>query len=296
MVHKANPYRSIMEGAPWRIFRKDDVEVLIDVEGGITINGHTAKPFPCEITHATLCDSGIVATWVDHELRLARMALLPLDKELKDGPSKAELRINRDLMVSGAEWCHIVDAEPLAVKSNGEIIVFALWARGIYCIDSSANEIWRLPLFADEGKALPRSNEVSSITISGDDIIVWLRGGTYRRISMSEGEVLTEKSIGVECDLENVFSSGDKHLLTSKDGWAWELVDGAITLARKFIGTIQDAVHDGSDWRIISWREDTLLRGESQTRDELGVQIIKNDDSTWMVLDNQGNITPHLNE
>ena len=294
MVHKPNRYRKYMEGAPWRIFHKNDVDIIIDVEGGITINGHTAKPFPCEITHATLCDSGIVATWVDHELRLARMALLSLDKELQNGPSKAELRINRDLMVNGAEWCHIVDAEPLAVESNGEKIVFALWSRGIYCIDSSANEMWRSPLFADGGKAPPRSNEVSSITISGDEIIVWLRGGTYRRISMETGEIISESSIGVECDLERVFSSGDKYLLSSKSGWAWELVDDTITLARKFRGTIQDAVHDGEDWRVISWREDSLLRGESKIRDELGVQIIRTDDLDWMVLDNQGNRSPHM--
>ena len=294
MVHKPSALRRHMGGAPWRIFQRNGVEVIIDVEGGITIDGHTAKPFPCEITHATLCDSGIVATWVDHELRLARMALLSLDEELKNGPTKAELRIDRSLMVSGAEWCHIVDAEPLAVESSADKIVFALWSRGIYCIDSSANEMWRLPLFKDGDKAPPRSNEVSSLTISGDDIIVWSRGGDYRRISLDEGNVLSENSIGVECDLEKVFNSGDKYLLSSKDGWAWELVDDNITLASKFRGTIQDAVHDGSDWRIISWREDTLLRGKSQTRDELGVQIIQNDDSTWMVLDNQGNMTPHL--
>ena len=96
--------------------------------------------------------------------------------------------------------------------------------------------------------------------------------------------------------MEKVFCSGNNYLLSSKDGWAWEFVDDTIVLARKFRGTIQDAVHDGSDWRIISWREDTLLRGKSQTREELGVQIIKSDESTWMVLDNQGKITPHLSE
>jgi len=283
-----------MASAPWKIFRKNGTDIVIDVNGGITIDGHTANPFPCEITNAALCESGIVATWVDHELRLARMALLTLEDKLENGPTKAELRVNRDLMVRGAEWCHIVDAEPLAVVSNGDKIVFALWSRGIYCIDESANEMWRLPLLTDEEKSPPRSNEVSEITISDDDIIVWSRGGKYRKISLSEGVISSEGTIGVECDLERVFNADNKYLLSSKDGWAWELEDGNITLARKFRGTIQDAIHDGDDWRIISWREDSLLRGESQIREELGVQIIKNDEQTWMVLDNQGEITPHM--
>jgi hypothetical protein len=154
--------------------------------------------------------------------------------------------------------------------------------------------MWRLPLLTEDGKSLPRSNEVCSITISGDNIIVWCRGGKYRTISLSEGSILSEATIGIDCDLERVFNADNKYLISARDGWAWELEDGNITLARKFRGTIQDAVHDGEDWRIISWREDTLLRGESQIREELGVQIIKTDELTWMVLDNQGNITPHM--
>ena len=80
-----------MSNAPWRIFHHDGSEIIIDVDGGITIDGHTASPFPTDITHAAMCDEGLVATWVDHELRLARMALLPLTEKLEDGITKAEL-------------------------------------------------------------------------------------------------------------------------------------------------------------------------------------------------------------
>ena len=104
-----------MSNAPWKIFHQDGSEIIIDVDGGITIGGHTASPFPTDITHAAMCDAGLVATWVDHELRLARMALLPLTEKLEDGITKAELRLNRNTaMVVGATWCHIIDAEPLA--------------------------------------------------------------------------------------------------------------------------------------------------------------------------------------
>ena len=294
MVHKPSPLGKVMESAPWRIFHYDDKEIMIDVDGGITIDGHKSNPFPCQITHAAICDAGLVATWVDHDLRLARMALLPLSDKLVDGVTKAELRASRDKsMVANSQWCHIVDAEPLALTSTGDKIIFALWSRGLYCIDSDANEIWRLPLFDDNVKKPPRSNEVAAISVAEDNILVWSRGGTYREISLDDGTILKEETLEIECDLEEVFNEGNKFLLSSKDGWAWELQDSNITIARKLRGTIQDAAFDGSDWRIISWRDDLMLRGETIQRSELGVQII-NKNQEWLVLDNQGKFSPHM--
>ena len=285
-----------MQSAPWKIFHHDGREILIDVDGGITIDGHTANPFPCEITHASICDEGLIATWVDHELRLARMALLSLSDKLQDGVSKGQLRLSRNTaMVANSTWCHIVDAEPLALTAKDDKIIFALWSRGLYCIDSMDQEIWRLPLFEEGEKAPPRSNDVTAISIVGDYIIVWTRGGAYRKIALDSGEVLSEDNLEVECDLEEVFNHGDKFLLSSKDGWAWEFENGQITVARKLRGTIQDAVFDGDDWRIISWRDDLMLRGQAVRRPDLGVQLI-NKEGTWMVLDNQGQFSPHMSQ
>ncbi len=283
-----------MESAPWKIFHTKEGDLVIDVDGKITFNGVTSVPFPSEISHAAICDKGIVATWVDHDLRLARMALLTTDVPIENGMSKAELRLNRNTaMVAGSTWCHIVDAEPLALTASDDKIIFALWTRGIYCIDSSDNEIWRLPLFESELKSPPRSDDVTSIHIIGDEVYVWTRGGKYRIISLQGGEILDEKTLEIECDLENVYSNSNRFLLSSKDGWTWEIIDGEISVARKLRGTIQDAIYDGNDWRIISWREDILLRGESVTRKDLGVQILKQGDK-WMVMDNQGQLTPHM--
>ncbi len=283
-----------MEGAPWKIFHTNEGDLVIDVDGKLTFNGVTSSPFPSEISHAAMCDRGLVATWVEHELRLARMALLSLEEQIKDGITKAELRLTRDTaMVASSIWCHIVDAEPLALTAKGDKIIFALWTRGIYCIDSNDNEIWRLPLFDDEPKSPPRANDVTSIHILGQEVYVWTRGGKYRIISLETGEIIAEKSLNIECDLEKVFSDSNRFLLSSKDGWIWEVEDGEITVARKLRGTVQDAVYDGQDWRIISWREDILLRGDSFTKNDLGVQIIKDDDK-WVVIDNQGQSTPHM--
>ena len=285
-----------MQSAPWRIFNHDGREIIIDVDGGITIDEQTATPFPADITHASLCDGGLIATWVEHELRLARMALLPLDEKLNDGVSKAELRLSRNTtMVAGSTWCHIVDAEPLALNAKDDKIIFALWMRGLYCIDSNDNEIWRLPLFESNEKSPPRSDEIAAISILDEYIMVWTRGGKYRKITLETGEILSEKALDIECDLEEVFNHGEKFLLSSKDGWTWEFENDQITVARKLRGTVQDAVLDAEDWRIISWRDDLMLRGESIRRTDLGVQLILRD-GIWMVLDNQGNFSRHMND
>ena len=38
-----------------------------------------------------------------------------------------------------------------------------------------------------------------------------------------------------------------------------------------------------------------MLRGKSVSRDDLGVQILKQEE-IWMVIDNQGHLTPHMDE
>ena len=106
---------------------------------------------------------------------------------------------------------------------------------------------------------------------------------------------MSEKALDIECYLEEVFNHGEKFLLSSKDGWTWEFENDQITVARKLRGTVQDAVFDADDWRIISWRDDLMLRGESIRRTDLGVQLILRD-GIWMVLDNQGNFSRHMND
>jgi len=284
-----------MAAAPWRLLQFPDGEIFIDVEGEISINGDSAKPFPCEVTHAELCDSGLVATWVDHELRMARMALLPLDKKPENGISRSDLRMSSgNVKVAGSIWSHSLDAEPIALASNGERIVFALYTRGIYCITNDSVEIWRQPLLGEDNANLPGTNSISKITIDDEFATVWTRGGVFRKLSLDSGDIVATNQLNLECDIENVFSNGDRVLISSRDGWAWDLLDGEVQVARKLRGTIQDAVFHDSEWRIISWREDIVFsKPEVFTRPELGVQLII-EDNECLVLDNQGVKSKHM--
>ena len=285
-----------MSGAPWKIFNESKRRITIDVDGNIDIDGNSAKPFPCPITNAAVCEKGLVATWVDHDLRLARMAMLNLEHELLNGVSKSELRLKRNTsIVANSIWSHVLDAEPLCMSIGDNKIFFALWSRGVYCIDFEATEIWRIPLFESLEKKPPRANEIVSISVLNDHIMIWTRSGNFKKINSESGELISEGNLNVDCDLEKVFNFDGKFLLSSKDGWVWEYENEQITVARKLRGAVQDAVFDGEDWRIICWRDDMMLRGESVRRRELGVQIIQ-DGESWCVIDNQGEISRHMEE
>ena len=284
-----------MESAPWKILSSENMEIRIDVDGGITIDGVTKHPFPISITHAVICDEGLVAIWVDHDLRLARMALLSLDEPLSDGLTRGELRTKRGAAnVEGAIWCHILDSEPLAMVSNGDLIVFALWQKGIYAIRTDSTEVWRTGLPELEGKNPPGAEDISALHI-GEYVHVWTRCGNHLKLDIDTGDEKESFTLPIEADVKEVFYGGGQFLLSAKDGWAYVSDGTEIIMAHKQRGTIQDAVFDGKKWRIISWRDDVILGGESVRKDELGVQII-NLDGKWMVIDNQWDASPHMGE
>lgn len=285
-----------MESAPWKIFSHNEKEIRIDVDGGITIDGVTKNPFPTSISHAAICSEGLIATWVDHDLRLARMALISLDEPIKEGITKGELRKRRNTEdVAGAIWCHTLDAEPLALTAQDDLIVFALWQRGIYAIKSDSTEIWRTGLPELDGKNPPRAEEISSIHIN-QDIHVWIRCGDHLIMDRETGAEKNGFTFQLEADIEDVFHHEGLFLLSAKDGLAYCSDGEKITEIQQLRGTIQDAKYDGESWRAICWRDDVTI-GQVQPiqRKELGVQIIEQD-GEWMVLDNQWDLTPHMTE
>ena len=90
-----------------------------------------ANPFPGSVMHFAIVKEGFAATWIDHELRTARMAALPLNENFIQGIKKDELRdvqrIGQTIPhVSGAIWSHLLDAEPLASCPHEGGLIFGL--------------------------------------------------------------------------------------------------------------------------------------------------------------------------
>ena len=97
-------------------------------------------PFPISITNAVVIKNHLVATWVDHELRLARMAAIPLENGFEEGPRRGDLRAQGNaspLQVAGAAWSHTLDSEPVAMACDEETVYFALWTREYMLLTST---------------------------------------------------------------------------------------------------------------------------------------------------------------
>ena len=134
--------------------------------------GELKKPFPCPAQHVTTVDDQLIATWVDHELMLARMASFDLAKPFANGPVRGDLRVRTsiDAALHPAQtiWSHVLDAEPLSLCSNDEQFVFILWKKGIYAMGKGTGEDWRKPEPSwPELEKLPHADVIVSASIQG---------------------------------------------------------------------------------------------------------------------------------
>ena len=280
--------------APWKVIPYGEGHILMDVDGGISCLGEDTiyHPFPISLTNAVIIGDTLVGTWVDHELRLARMAALDLNCEFQQGPTRGELRAQGNSshhQVAGALWSHTVESEPLAICANDEMIVFALWKRGIYAIDKDANELWRIanPDFKEISK-LPRGDEIIAITID-DTVNLWTRGGGYAQISCADGSRIEERCLAIIGNITQVFQ-GDVHLLCTSEGEIWAYDGDKIQQVALIDKPIRDAVFE-KVWRFLTWEGDLILEPiQKNVRYDLPVQLIKQGED-WMVIDNQGNIS-----
>ena len=67
----------------------------IDLEGNLV--GQPKKPFPTPIKNAAIVDNMLIATWLDQELLLARMAAIDLNNEFEQGVNRGDLRIRKTI-------------------------------------------------------------------------------------------------------------------------------------------------------------------------------------------------------
>jgi hypothetical protein len=283
--------------APWKVLPYSEGHILMDVDGGISRLGDDTiyHPFPISLTNAVVINDVLVGTWVDHELRLARMAALDLNSDFEHGPSRGDLRAQGNSshhQVAGALWSHTVESEPLAICANNEMIVFALWKRGIYAIDKEANELWRIanPDFKEMSK-LPRGNEIIAITID-DTVNLWTRGGGCAKMSCEDGTQIENTCLPIIGNVTQVFR-GDIHLLCTSEGEIWGYDGEDLQQIALIDKPIRDAVFDDI-WRFLTWEGDLILEPlQKNPRYELPVQLLKQGDD-WMVIDNQGMISPFM--
>lgn len=280
--------------------------VAIDVDGGFsllhpdrlsTVEG-PIRPFAGEVTKAVLLDSDhLVATWVERDVAIARMALLDLRQPLEEGIDlpglrDAALRGRMDHhQVAGAVLSHILDAEPLALCAHDGDLIFATHRRGLYRIDAAAHECWRrAPLTWSALEHLQDGDVVVSILSSNDGIWCFSLAGGYARLNPDTGDVEAEGTLDLGAKVERVWTAEGEFLFGLSQGriarWDGEQLD--IEQAR---GSIQDAHYRSGGWTIAGWREHLRWAANpprSIPSRELGVRIVDHPEHGLRVLENSG--------
>ena len=252
------------------------------------------KPFPCSAQLATVLDNQLIATWVDHELMLARMASFALSKPFDNGPERGELRtrtsIDAALHPAQTIWSHVLDAEPLSLCSNNEQFVFILWKKGIYAMGKGTGEDWRKPEPSwPELEKLPHAEAIISSSIQGQKLHVWSRGGGHQIYQCKTGELLLSEIIPYDGILDSVFSHNDNHLLCYQSGDVlWYNAEG-IQKTVQLRGPVQHALWNSeqSAWHIAGWREEACLsqrEHHSTPFREIPVQIVLHNSLTLLLL------------
>lgn len=298
-VGKVNP----LPFHPNQILRWDEGYVAIGVDGdflyldhNLVQKGEPKKPFPSSVKKAVIVEKRLIASWIEHELMVARIAGFDLGTEFVNGPERGDLRsrttIAAALHPEGTAWSHVLDAEPLAMGANQTQFAFMLWKRGLYSMGIDAGEHWRT---AEPGwkelEKLPHAEVTVEITFDDDKLHVWSRGGGRITYDSGSGRRLESILIPFEGILNSVYSSNGRHLLCFDSGDIVWFSNGEIQKSESLNGAVQHAVWNEKleRWHIAGWREECVWSMNEMKRsqlDEIPVQIVECADHTYVLMNN----------
>ena len=185
-----------------------------------------STPHPMRVRQATITDGHLIATWLDRELLLACMGAMPVGTA-EEGKQRSELRTSIGSQTihypAGNTWAHALDAEPMALATDGTTVVFDLYRRGVYGIGINADEHWRMPPPTwSYPKRRPRNEETVALNMLGEEcwslhvvvvsnVVPSRMGNCWRSIFSPKLRLLSNitSSTATRLDLLN---GGDRHL------------------------------------------------------------------------------------
>ena len=232
-----------------------------------------STPHPMRVRQATITDGHLIATWLDRELLLACMGAMPVGTA-EEGKQRSELRTSIGSQTihypAGNTWAHALDAEPMALATDGTTVVFDLYRRGVYGIGINADEHWRMPPPTwSYPKRRPRNEETVALNVLGEECWVTSRGGRVQRRSLTDGQLLEEHLLTqVEAPVEHHFKHGEHDLICSTEGTVTWLHGMDPVKQVRLSGPVQSAVYDAQvpGWRIAGWREEIVITRENEQR------------------------------
>ena len=288
---------------PSRILQLDDGYLVIGYDGELLLLDsnlvYTEKPvspFPIAIGQSCIVGNNLIATWLDSELMLARMASIDLDDKFVEGPSRSDLRIQKSLATAlhpaGNSWSRVLNSQPLALATDGQRVALVLWQSGIYCLNADSSEIWRSPppVWSEVGN-MPRSDETVSMDFHGSELHIWCAAGGRLVLDADDGTILRSEKVELDTVIENVYRDSEHELVCGNNGEAFHLSDSILRLQTDITGPIQNAIWDSESnaWRISGWRKEVLLKDQPTVNqfDEIPMCCL-NIDGQWWNLFNDG--------
>lgn len=259
-----------------------------------------ARPFPAPIEHAIIIDDLLVATWIDRELLIARMAAIRCNKPFEKGAERGEVRkarqIHQSIHPAGIVWTHVLDAEPLGLARHDNGFIFILWNRGVYSFNSNGAEQWRGPPPEwPDLKDIPMSQESVDICVTKTSIEIWSRAGGCCRLSKEDGSLIGTGSFVLDGSLDKVKAVGSNRLLVLKNGHIYWYREGKLFCEASSSGPIQGVLYNEelNSWYLAGWREELELMEHDFRRfenQEVVVQHVRSPDGLWVVT-NDGMMT-----
>ena len=289
---------------PSRILHLDEGYLAIGQDGemllldqNLTYSDEPVSPFPISIEQACIIDNNLVATWLDAELMLSRMASINLDNKFVEGPTRAELRIQKSLETAlhpaGNTWSRVLYSQTLALTTDGQRIAFVLLNQGVYCLNADSSEKWRSPPPVwPEVSSMPRGDETVCMDFVGSEIHIWCAAGGRLVLNADDGTIIRNEVVEIDAVIENVYRDSQHELICSNNGEAFHLADSELRMQTDITGPIQNAIWDSASgaWRISGWRKEVLLLDKPTICEypEIPVHCL-NIDGQWWNLFNDGN-------
>ncbi len=287
---------------PKLTLRYNDGYVVVGVDGelqkissdGLLI-GKPTRPFPTPIRDAVIIDDMLIATWLDQELLLARMAALDLRNDFMDGVNRGELRVRRTIDKSihpvGTEWSHVLDAEPISLQANNSSFTFILWRKGVYNLGVNSVENWRSPepTWTKLAK-IPRAMDVVATTCNDDTMEIWSKGGGMIQYDVKTGKIIDQRVLPIDGYLNQVYKTGEHHLILYNNSHVALYEDGEIMLNAKLSGPVSYAEWNEIEqgWHLAGWRELLFLSTTRQNRIQLQEIAVFIDSKSGIYLCNNG--------
>ena len=289
---------------PMRVDQGEGAKVLVGCSGEllrINVDGESlhkpVTPFPASISGGVVMREVWVGTWLDQELRQARMAALPLDGEWKDGGGRQQLREMPDtdvLMPAASVWARRLDAEPMALTRVSRGAVFATLNRGVYMINDRAEELWRSPYPEWSGLSkFQNSDTLVSCTEHNGSVGLWSRSGSVTLLDGGDGSFVSSHVVALTSPLAGVEYS-------EEGGWFVMLESGSVGILEDILlsprmlktpGPVFDANYSDGGWRWTGWRHDGSDLDEGctiESRRDVGVALVGDNvvtnDGRWDVF------------